>query len=300
MNKIITQIIETLLFQKDLTGDNLYIPKDEIIKYFTKIHQIQIEKPQEIHNKIENSEIAIKVTSLSEIKTIEKEYQKELPDTAQKVVKSVSIPKLNILTSALENKDYENIKSLDEFNKAICNCKKCQLGNTRTNFVFGEGNPNADIMVIGEGPGAEEDAQGRPFVGKAGQLLDKILESIKFKREDVYIANVVKCRPPGNRVPQDEEVAQCLPYLIKQIKLVNPKMILCVGLTAASYLLPKKNTLQQYRGQFWDFMDKKLLVTYHPAALLRNPNLKKDTWEDVKLFRKYYDNNILKQKSIFE
>ena len=166
---------------------------------------------------------------------------------------------------------------------------KCALGKTRTKFVFGVGNPNADLMVIGEAPGADEDAQGVPFVGRAGQLLTKILEAIQFKREDVYIANILKCRPPENRKPNPEEVEECEPYLWKQIDLIKPKLILCVGLTAAHTLLKTDDSLTSLRASVHNYHGVPTFVTYHPAALLRNPNWKKPTWEDVQKLRKMYD-----------
>jgi DNA polymerase len=166
------------------------------------------------------------------------------------------------------------------------------LHKNRTNFVFGSGNPNAKVMVIGEGPGAEEDKQGLPFVGRAGQLLTDILKAIKFEREEVYIANIIKCRPPENRTPSPEEMDTCIPYLKKQISLIQPKMILCLGLTAAKGLLRKKESLTALRGKFFDYEGIKVMVTFHPAALLRNPNWKRDCWEDVKKFRKMYDEII--------
>ncbi len=144
-------------------------------------------------------------------------------------------------------------------------------------------------MVVGEGPGAEEDKQGEPFVGRAGQLLTDILKAINFSREEVYIANVVKSRPPGNRTPNSDEMEACIPYLKKQIALIKPKMILCVGLTAAQGVLKKKDSLTKMRGQIFEFEGAKVMVTYHPAALLRNPNWKRPTWEDVKKFRQLYD-----------
>jgi uracil-DNA glycosylase len=179
--------------------------------------------------------------------------------------------------------------SVDELNKQICNCMKCALGSTRTKFVFGVGNPRATLMLIGEAPGADEDAQGEPFVGRAGQLLNKILEAINFKREDVYICNILKCRPPNNRKPQPEEVEQCIPYLKKQIALVQPKVILCLGLTAAENLLQTGESLGRLRGRQMQYEGIPLLVTYHPAALLRNPNWKRPTWEDVQALRKLHD-----------
>lgn len=179
--------------------------------------------------------------------------------------------------------------SVDDLNAQICNCVKCALGHTRTKFVFGVGNPNATLMLVGEAPGADEDAQGEPFVGRAGQLLNKILEAINFKREDVYICNILKCRPPNNRKPQPEEVEQCIPYLRKQIQLVKPKVILCLGLTAAENLLNTTESLGRLRGRVLRYEGIPLMVTYHPAALLRNPNWKRPTWEDVQAVRKLHD-----------
>jgi DNA polymerase len=185
-------------------------------------------------------------------------------------------------------------KSLEELNSLICNCMKCELGDTRKNFVFGTGNPNAEALILGEGPGAEEDEQGLPFVGRAGKLLNDILKAIKFERSEVYIANIVKCRPPGNRTPTPVEMETCMPYLKKQIELINPKLILCVGLTAAHGLLHNKESLTSLRGKVFELEGRKVMVTYHPAALLRNPNWKRGCWEDVQAFRKLYDEIIKK------
>jgi DNA polymerase len=179
--------------------------------------------------------------------------------------------------------------SMPELDSKINKCMQCPLGSTRRKFVFGTGNPNADIMVIGEAPGADEDLQGKPFVGRAGQLLTKILEAIGLSREEVFIANILKCRPPDNRQPLPSEVAECEPYLKKQIELINPAFILVLGLTAADTLLRTKNKMADARGSLHNYHGKKLLLTYHPAALLRNPNLKKLVWEDVKQLRSLYD-----------
>jgi uracil-DNA glycosylase, family 4 len=184
---------------------------------------------------------------------------------------------------------FHSAKSLEELNSLICNCMKCQLGDTRKNFVFGTGNPKAEVLILGEGPGAEEDDQGLPFVGRAGKLLNDILKAIKFERNEVYIANIVKCRPPGNRTPSPVEMETCIPYLKKQIELINPKLILCVGLTAAHGLLLNKDSLTNLRGKVFEYEGRKVMVTYHPAALLRNPNWKRGCWEDVQAFRKLYD-----------
>jgi len=187
------------------------------------------------------------------------------------------------------NDPWVSASGLDDLDRQICECVKCPLGSTRTNFVFGVGSPRADIVVIGEAPGAEEDAQGEPFVGRAGQLLNKILEAIHFERGEVYICNILKCRPPNNREPLPEEIELCEPYLWKQLEIIKPKMILCLGRTAGQALLKTNDSLAALRGKFFDYRGIKLMVTYHPAALLRNPNWKKPTWEDVQLFRKQYD-----------
>jgi DNA polymerase len=188
--------------------------------------------------------------------------------------------------------DWTDSKSLEELYSKINQCKKCELHQNRTNFVFGSGNPNADVMVIGEGPGAEEDLQGLPFVGRAGMLLTDILKAIKFSRDEVYIANIVKCRPPNNRTPLQDEMDTCVPYLKKQIELIKPKLILCLGLTAAKGLLGIKDSLTSMRGKVFNYKSIKVMVTFHPAALLRNPNWKRDCWKDVQEFRKLYEQII--------
>ena len=185
--------------------------------------------------------------------------------------------------------EWENAKSLEELNDLIKDCTKCPLHKSRNKFVFGIGDPDADVMVVGEGPGAEEDKQGLPFVGRAGQLLTDILKAIKFERDEVYIANIVKCRPPDNRTPFPDEMDTCLPYLRKQYELIQPKLILCLGLTAAKGLLKTRESLTSMRGKIYEFEDAKVMVTYHPAALLRNPNWKRPCWEDLKKFKQLYD-----------
>lgn len=184
--------------------------------------------------------------------------------------------------------EWEFAETLDEMNSQICNCMKCALGSSRTKFVFGVGNPKADIVLIGEAPGADEDAKGEPFVGRAGQLLNKILEATGFKREEVYICNILKCRPPGNRNPMPEEVEKCRPYLEYQLKLINPKLILLLGKVAAESLLKTKEPLNKLRGKIHDYKGFKVMITFHPAALLRNPNWKRPAWEDMKQFKDLY------------
>lgn len=175
--------------------------------------------------------------------------------------------------------------SLEDIAKAVRHCNKCPLCEGRANTVPGEGHPTARLMLVGEGPGATEDETGRPFVGKAGELLTSILGSIDLPRESVFIANVVKCRPPSNRKPLPDEMAACLPYLERQIALVQPAVLVALGGTAAEALLATKQSLGNLRGRVHSYHGIPLVVTYHPAALLRNPNWKKPTWDDVRIAR---------------
>lgn len=183
--------------------------------------------------------------------------------------------------------EFEKTESLDDLYRAICECQKCPLGQSRTNLVFGAGNPNADIMFVGEAPGADEDRLGEPFVGRAGQLLNRILAAMKLERQDVYIANILKCRPPNNRDPQPDEALICEPFLHQQIKLIKPKVICCLGRIAAHRLLQTNMSLGQMRDQWFDYHGTTLMVTYHPAALLRSNQYKRPTWDDMqKLLQK--------------
>ena len=185
--------------------------------------------------------------------------------------------------------EWVEAKSLDALEQGICNCRKCLLWEGRDKFVFGTGNPHADVVVIGEAPGADENKQGKPFVGDAGKLLTKILAAINFSRDDVYICNILKSRPPGNRRPEHSEVETCIPYLYKQLDLLKPQFILALGLTAAKALLGTTKAMKDLRGSVHDWHGISMIVTYHPAALLRNPYWKRSTWEDVRLLRKLYD-----------
>lgn len=173
--------------------------------------------------------------------------------------------------------------SMESLNSLVKSCHLCGLSKTRKNLVFGEGNTNANLMFIGEGPGASEDETGRPFVGRSGALLSKIIESVlNLKREDVYIANIVKCRPPNNRVPSIEEVNSCKDYLIKQISIIKPKIIVALGSTSYHHLTQEYDTkISQVRGEVFDFLGAKLIPTYHPSFLLRNPSAKKEVYRDI-------------------
>ena len=181
------------------------------------------------------------------------------------------------------------IDTLDAVEAFVAERTFIALDEQRENPVFGVGDPEADLMVIGEAPGRDEDKQGEPFVGRSGQLLDKILDAINFSREDIYITNIMKSRPPRNRDPEAEEVEAHIPILYKQIALIQPKIILCVGKVAANTVLDRRSSLSSLRGSEHDFYGIPVMATYHPAALLRNPNWKRPTWEDVKLLRTRYD-----------
>jgi DNA polymerase len=178
---------------------------------------------------------------------------------------------------------------LETFRAEICHCQKCALGKRRKNFVFGDGDASARIVFVGEAPGEEEDNQGRPFVGAAGQLLTKIIEAIKFRRSEVYICNILKCRPPENRDPERDEIVACTPYLRRQLEIIEPRVICCLGRHAAQTLLGTSAALAALRERAHFFDGVPVVVTFHPAALLRNPHWKRPTWDDVRKLRALYD-----------
>jgi uracil-DNA glycosylase len=161
------------------------------------------------------------------------------------------------------------------------NCTRCKLHKARTNIVFGVGNPKAELVFVGEGPGHDEDLQGEPFVGRAGKLLTQMIEAMGLRRADVYICNVVKCRPPENRLPEKDEIATCSPFLYRQLGVIGPKVICCLGACSAQTLLNTNQGISRYRGEWFDYRGSKLIATYHPAYLLRNPNAKGEVWKDL-------------------
>ena len=184
------------------------------------------------------------------------------------------------------HKKTDPVSSLTFLKNDVINCKKCSLSDTRTNAVFGVGDFSASLMLVGEAPGEQEDLSGEPFVGRAGQLLDKMLAAIDRSREnDVFICNVLKCRPPENRDPKSDEINQCEPYLVNQIDLIKPKLIVALGRIAGKTLLGVDKSLKDMRKKIHNYHDSDLIVTYHPAALLRNPNWKPYAWEDFKWIR---------------
>ena len=163
----------------------------------------------------------------------------------------------------------------------IGDCTRCKLHKGRTNIVFGVGNPKAELVFVGEGPGHDEDLKGEPFVGRAGRLLTDMIKAMGLQREDVYIANVVKCRPPENRLPEKDEIATCSPYLLRQLDVIRPKVICCLGSCASQTLLQTTQGISKFRGEWFDFRGAKLIATYHPAYLLRNPPAKSEVWKDL-------------------
>lgn len=225
--------------------------------------------------------------SLDEIKKI-LSLSKEFLHQQQELFSS-DLPFFNEADAVQSNETRLKAEQLSAFYNEIKGCMKCSLGSTRKNFVFGDGNPNAKLMVIGEAPGADEDDTGHPFVGRAGQLLTSILKAVNFSRKEVFICNILKCRPPQNRKPNPEEVTECSPYLHRQIDIIQPKLILALGTTAANTLLGNQDTLTDMRGKVHTYRGVPMIVTFHPAALLRNPNWKIHTWQDIQTVRKMYD-----------
>jgi DNA polymerase len=251
--------------RKELYGNTLF--RESPRQHLQDLHETSsIEAQQQTHNTHTGENEEMQDVLFDEVEMLERE---------PKVGKSV--------------KPWHSSATLEILHDSIHTCTECALGHSRANFVFGTGNPNADIMVIGEAPGAKEDEEGKPFVGRSGQLLTKILKAINFERDDVFIANILKCRPPENRTPTDAEAEECEPYLHKQIELIQPKFILALGLTALNRLLRKKHRMADIRGKKLEYHGTTLIATYHPAALLRNPNLKRATWEDVKFLRNLYE-----------
>lgn len=182
----------------------------------------------------------------------------------------------------------DKARLLEGIRTELGDCKRCKLHSYRKNIVFGSGNPEAQLVFVGEGPGGDEDIQGKPFVGRAGQLLTKIINSINLAREDVYIANIIKCRPPQNRNPEPDEIKACEPFLIKQLDAIKPKIICALGTFAAQTLLETGEKISSLRGRFIPYRNSRLIATFHPAFLLRNPQRKRDVWEDMKMIRKEY------------
>jgi DNA polymerase len=210
------------------------------------------------------------------------------PEHSANEVPEIAPRRVTPAPSLIPEPSYDAIKgkgaaAFAQIREEIGDCQRCKLSRTRNKIVFGDGDPNARLMFVGEGPGADEDAQGLPFVGRGGQLLNNMINAMGLKREQVYIANIVKCRPPQNRVPEPDEAHTCMPFLEQQIAAVQPEMIVALGSTAATYLLGVKSALGALRGKIHASRGAKLVVTYHPAFLLRDPRQKKEAWADLKM-----------------
>jgi DNA polymerase len=214
-------------------------------------------------------------------------YRRPVEEGTELVIATEPVPEAESSSPSPISVFQDKPAALKAIREDIGDCTRCRLHKGRTNLVFGVGNVNADIMFVGEGPGADEDAQGEPFVGRAGQLLNNMIAAMGIKREDVYIANVVKCRPPGNRTPEKDECDTCSPFLMRQVEVIRPKVMVALGAVAAKNLLAINDSMANLRGRWYDFRGSKLLVTYHPAYLLRDPRQKKEAWKDLQMVMKY-------------
>lgn len=225
-------------------------------------------------------------TNASANSDLQPEPRDQMP--ANEAVAAAPIPEENLFAPPKpEAKIADPAKALRLIREDIGDCMRCRLHKQgRKQIVFGVGNPYAELMFIGEAPGADEDQQGEPFVGRAGQLLNNMIKAMGLRREDVYIANIIKCRPPGNRTPERDECDTCSPFLMRQIEVIRPKAIVALGAVAAKTLLAINAPMSEFRGHWYDFRGTKLAVTYHPAFLLRDPRQKKETWKDLQMVMK--------------
>jgi uracil-DNA glycosylase family 4 len=230
--------------------------------------------------------------------TFQSELREEMSARKSAAVPAIAEENVFEITSPGEYGVADPVAGLDLIREDLGDCTRCKLYKGRNKIVFGVGNPRAELMFVGEGPGADEDTQGEPFVGRAGQLLNNMIRAMGLQREDVYIANVVKCRPPGNRTPEPDECETCSPFLMRQIAMIKPKVVVALGATAAKNLLAMNSSLGDLRGRFYDFMPAgaradsswlgaRLAVTYHPAYLLRDPRQKGEAWKDLQMVMKY-------------
>jgi uracil-DNA glycosylase family 4 len=240
------------------------------LEFFTELGVDGIRLDPEWRTRAENRVVASQPVGSGEPMT---------PDEQPQPASAESVEPVPVFSSSAEALEALRV----EIGPACQRCKLHTLG--RTQVVFGVGNPNADLMFVGEAPGADEDIQGEPFVGRAGQLLTKIIEAIGLKRSDIYIANVIKCRPPGNRNPEPDEVDRCEPFLFRQIDMIKPKVIVALGKFAAQSLLKTSEPITRLRGREYRFRSATLMPTFHPAYLLRNPSSKREVWEDMKRVR---------------
>jgi len=293
-NDLVSRTIRFLNQQKEMYGDfSVKHEKGvatEALNHESISNKSELATETQKHGNVsEKSELATEtlkhgsISEEAEVGTKTHKHENVVEEPKEEIVVKETKPE------PTEAEQIAQCKSLEELKTLCASAESLKTDLEGTNLVFGVGNPNADLMIIGDAPGVNEDEQGEPFVGEAGQLLDKIMGAINFKREDMYITNILKHRPPDNRDPKVEERTQSLPYLLKQIELIDPKLILCVGRVAGTTLLGKDEALKDMRSTLHDFNDRELMVTYHPAALLRNQQWKRPTWEDVQKLRVRYD-----------
>ncbi len=300
LSELIHEINEQVLYLQELGVDSLdailpeimvanpksqvanptsdYVVPDIPVIQTPKTKEPVIERPNETINRLS------RLPSLS--KRTSPPIQNNPPQIIAETMPKKQVTSENILfdiTKALPDAN----ETVEQIRAEIGDCKRCELCSTRTNIAHSKGNLNADLMFIGEAPGADEDEQGEPFVGRAGQLLTKIIESIGIKREDVFIGNINRCRPPGNRQPSPVESAACKPFLFREIAAVKPKVIVVLGNTACQNLLETKVGITKLRGEFHDYFGTKVMPTFHPAYLLRDPHKKREVWEDMKKVRDF-------------
>jgi uracil-DNA glycosylase len=210
----------------------------------------------------------------------------ELAANSESRAAASEVKMLDLSPTMFDTPDFSN-ETLEDIRTDLGDCQRCKLGRTRNRIVFGSGNAKAELMFVGEAPGGDEDQQGLPFVGRAGQLLTRIIQAMGLSRAEVYICNIIKCRPPENRNPETDESATCEPFLLRQIAAVKPKVICALGAFGAQTLLRTKESISRRRGNFYNYRGARLMATYHPAYLLRNPNDKRKVWEDVQKIRDY-------------
>jgi len=277
------RIPETL--QKKIT-DRLAFYEDIGIRLFYRDRRAQVPYGSESTTKASNVAINSNMSSREEMTLPKPAHKPELSKIAPLIPPAP--PKISSLPmptpagpSLFESLEKIAGDTLLKTRDDLGECTRCKLHGTRQKIVFGDGNPKAELVFVGEGPGADEDAQGLPFVGRAGKLLTQMIEAMGLQRKDVYICNVVKCRPPENRQPEEDEVNTCSPFLFRQIDVIAPKVIVCLGAVAAKTLLRTNRGISHFRGEWLEFRGRKLLATYHPAYLLRNPPAKSEVWKDL-------------------
>ena len=269
-----------------------FVPPDDIIKMLAP-KPLNTEKPEVRRNPLDATKLS-RLPSLSNRPTNYSSLNNNTTEIPSKTEEKTEMPKKQLVETLTESLFGDLTQTLPESNETIeeirldiGNCTRCPLHEGRTKIVHSNGNLQADLMFVGEAPGADEDQQGLPFVGRAGQLLNKIIEAISLKREDVFIGNINRCRPPGNRAPTLPEAETCKPFLLREIAVVRPKVIVVMGNTACQNLLKTKEGITKLRGNFQDYYGVKVMPTFHPAYLLRDPSKKREVWEDMKIVRDY-------------